>query len=86
LHYSLANEFPETYKIGKNLPDEFLDKPELFASKQLEGYLLLFEQLIANFLKDLDQLKAGLSWAPVNHMRHQSTDNTWRRNLPAYRR
>jgi hypothetical protein len=80
LHYSLADEFPATYKIGKNFPDAFLDKPALFKYKQLEGYLLLFEQLIANFLKDLHQLKESLSWDTVQHMQYKSTENDWRRN------
>jgi hypothetical protein len=80
LHYSLANEFPATYKIGKNLPDEFVAKPEFFASKQLEGYLLLFEQLIANFLNDLYQLKETLSWQSIQHIEHTSIGNDWRRD------
>lgn len=80
LYYALADEFPATYKIGKNLPDSFLDKPELYRSKQLEGYLLLFEQLIANLLKDLDQLKASLSWNTVTHLQFTSTANDWRRS------
>jgi len=80
LHYALADEFPATYKIGKNLPDNYLDKPELYKSKQLEGYLLLFEQLIANFLKDLNQLKESLSWQTVQHLQFKSSGNAWRRN------
>lgn len=80
LHYSLADEFPATYKIGRNFPDAYLDQPGLFRSKQLEGYLLLFEQLIANFLKDLHQLKESLSWDTVQHMQYKSTENDWRRN------
>ncbi len=79
VHYSIANEFPATYKVGKNFPDKFLNRPELFTSKQLEGYLLLFDQVIANFLKDLYQLKLTLSWNTVQHINHVSTDNEWRR-------
>lgn len=80
MHYALADEFPATYKIGRNLPDNYLNKPELYKSKQLEGYLLLFEQLIANFLKDLDQLKGSLSWEPVSHLQYKSSGNDWRRS------
>lgn len=80
IHYALANEFPATYKIGKNFPDDYLDNPKYFTSKQLEGYLLLFDQLIANFLTDLDQFKHTLSWNPIQHIQHTSTDNTWRRD------
>jgi len=80
VHYSIADEFPATYKIGKNLPDDYLGKPELFQSKQLEGYLLLFEQLVANFLKDLHQLKESLSWNTVQHLQYKSSGNGWRRD------
>ena len=79
LHYSIADEFPATYKIGKNFPDDFTKQPEFYASKQLEGYLMLFEQLIANFLTDLHELKNTLSWKDVDHLQHSSTNNAWRR-------
>ncbi len=79
LHYSLADEFPATYKIGKNLPDNYLEKPELFTSKQLEGYLLLFEQLMANFLQDIHNLKNNLSWNTIDHLHEISKNNNWRR-------
>jgi hypothetical protein len=79
LHYTIADEFPATYKIGRYFPDEYTQKPELFSSKQLEGYLLLFDQLMANFLKDLDELKDTLSWKQVQHVLHTSTNNEWRR-------
>lgn len=75
----LANDFPATYKIGRNLPDSFLDDPRYFASKQLEGYLLLFEQIMANFLKDIDQFKDMLSWKTITHFHSSSTENEWRR-------
>lgn len=80
LHYSLAEEFPATYKIGSNLPDNYLDDPQYFTSKQLEGYLLMFDQLIANFLKDIDQFRNILSWKDINQVRNASTENGWRRS------
>lgn len=80
IHYSLANEFPATYKIGKNFPDNYLDKPELFTSKQLEGYLLLFDQMMADFLNDLNNLKDTLSWKNIQHIQSTSSDNEWRRS------
>lgn len=78
-YFPLADDFPATYKIGRNLPDSFLDDPKHFASKQLEGYLLLFEQVIANFLKDIDQFKDMLSWKTLPHFHFSSTENEWRR-------
>lgn len=78
-YFPLADDFPATYKIGRNLPDSFLDDPKHFASKQLEGYLLLFEQIMANFLKDIDQFKEMLSWKAIPHFHFSSTENEWRR-------
>jgi hypothetical protein len=80
IHYSLANEFPATYKIGKNFPDKYLQDPKYFTSKQLEGYLLMFDQLIANFLKDIEQFGNTLSWNKIEHIQYTSTENQWRRN------
>lgn len=80
IHYSLANEFPATYKIGKNFPDSYIPDSKYFTSKQLEGYLLMFDQLIANFLKDLEQFKNTLSWNKIEHIQFTSTENQWRRN------
>lgn len=81
VHYTLANEFPATYHIGKNLPDAYLNDAKFFTSKQLEGYLLLFDQMIANFLKDLDALKSSLSWSNINHLEHNAESPEWRRNF-----
>ena len=80
IHYALADEFPATYKIGKNFPDNYLDDPKYFTSKQLEGYLLMFDQLIANFLKDVEQFRNVMSWNDVEHIQHTSVENQWRRN------
>jgi hypothetical protein len=80
LHYTLADEFPATYKIGKNLPDAFLNDAKYFTSKQLEGYLLHFDQIIANFLLDLDQLRQTLSWNTIAHTAFNSPSPEWRRS------
>jgi hypothetical protein len=81
LHYTLADEFPATYHIGKNLPDEYLSDTKYFTSKQLEGYLLLFDQTIANFLTDLDQLKYTTSWSNISHINFNSASPSWRRDF-----
>ncbi len=80
VHYTLADEFPSNYRIGKNFPDEYLPDPEMFAGKQLEGYLLMFDQSIANFLADLENLKQTLSWNPVDHIGHNAPAPAWRRD------
>ncbi len=82
IHYALANEFPATYKIGKNFPEDnpdYFNNSKYFPSKQLEGYLLMFDQLIANFLKDIDQFQNTMSWNEVEQVQHSSTENEWRK-------
>lgn len=52
-YYSIQNEFPQTYRLrqGEITPDM---PPERKAqAKQLKGYLLLFEQLLANYCSQL---------------------------------
>ncbi len=96
-HFTLADEFPATYKIGRNFPLEKDDDRDWANSRQLEGYLLLFDQVIANLLKDLDNLKYTLSWndihwkklydAPTDDANLDALEkanrkkNSWRRNF-----
>lgn len=52
-YYSIQNDFPATYKIGKN---EVLEKGSDLRkaqSKQLKAYLYFYEQLIADFFSQL---------------------------------
>ncbi len=61
-HYTILNEFPRVYGLGeKDLPENV--SPQRKAQvQQLEAYLTFFDQLIANYCSQLQNIKNLLSW------------------------
>ena len=60
-YYSIQNEFPRVYGIGEGgLADNASAKRKAQAL-QLKGYLLFFDQLLANYLSQLKNLRALFS-------------------------
>ena len=56
-YYSIQNTFPALYGIGKyGVPSYFLEH-EKARAKQLKAYLLFFEQIMANYLAQLGNIK-----------------------------
>ncbi len=56
-YYSIQNEFPQAYGIGySGLPKDADDERKVQA-KQLKGFLLFFEQLLANYLSQLAHVR-----------------------------
>jgi hypothetical protein len=56
-HYSIQNDFPAVYGIGQgDLPDDVSDlrKAQML---QLRGYLMFFDQLLANYLSQLQNIR-----------------------------
>jgi hypothetical protein len=61
-YYSIQNDFPEIYGIGPyGLPVE-ADLERRGQAKQLKAFLLPFEQLLANYLKQVAHLPALFSY------------------------
>ncbi|MDJ0703313.1 MAG: hypothetical protein QNJ46_08535, partial [Leptolyngbyaceae cyanobacterium MO_188.B28] len=61
-HYSIQHDFPLTYGISEDgLPDTMpaLRKAQ---AKQLKGYLVFFDQLLANYLAQLAHVRDLFSW------------------------
>lgn len=61
-HYSIQHDFPLTYGIGEaGLPAtaSVLRKAQ---AKQLKGYLVFFDQLLANYLSQLAHIRQLFSW------------------------
>lgn len=59
-YISAQNELPATYAVGENsISEDSIDKTELrkAQSKQLKGYLLFYDQIIADFFKQLANAK-----------------------------
>lgn len=60
-YLSVQYEFPETYALGENaLPDTAGNERKAQAA-QLKGYLLFFDQLLADFMQQLSEAKRLLS-------------------------
>lgn len=61
-HYSIQNDFPAVYGIGDgDLPDDVSDlrKAQMM---QLRGYLMFFDQLLANYLSQLQNIRKLFSF------------------------
>ena len=52
-YYSIQNEFPAVYGLKENELPSKADKKRIGQVKQLRGFLILFEQLMANHLSQL---------------------------------
>ncbi|WP_215225668.1 hypothetical protein [Echinicola shivajiensis] len=58
---SIQHDFPETYGLSdKGLPQNLGEKREVLA-RQLKGYLLFFDQILASYFKHLEKIKELLS-------------------------
>lgn len=57
-YYSIQNDFPLVYGVGEEgmLP-QVESRPQEFQVKQLKAYLIVFEQLIANYLAQLAHVR-----------------------------
>lgn len=56
-YYSIQNEFPLTYGIGKSGLPRSASAERKAQAQQLKGFLLFFEQLLANYLAQLAHIK-----------------------------
>lgn len=61
-YYPIQNELPETYYTGPNLVPKSGSNLRKAQSNQLKGYLLFFEQILANYLSQLNHVKDLFSW------------------------
>lgn len=69
-YYSIQNHFPAIYGVG---PEGLPNKPTVerkAEANQLKGYLMIFEQFMANYLSQLSHFKELLSI-------HKRLDNTY---------
>lgn len=65
-YYSIQNEFPLVYGIGEDgLPPVSKGKPDEAQARQLKGFLMVFDQLLANYLAQLANAKDLFSMNPT---------------------
>ena len=62
-HYSIHHDFPLTYGIGEEgLPTSGVTVKRQSQAKQLKGYLVFFDQVLANYLAQLAHVRDLFSW------------------------
>ncbi len=67
-YVSVQEELPRVYGVGNNVPPISGTPPERLAqSRQLQGFLLLFDQLMGNYLAQLSQVGSLFSYTPQQH-------------------
>lgn len=71
-YYSIQNTFPEIYKVGYEATNDNSSNHQIALSRQLKGYLSLFDQVLANQFSQLGNVykllsfKNSLSADPAN--------------------
>ncbi len=66
-HYSIQNDLPQVYGVKEGgIPDSASDKRKAQAL-QLKGFLLFFDQLFANYLAQLSQIRQLFSFRNGNN-------------------
>ena len=61
-HYSIQHDFPLTYGIGEDGLPETATLLRKAQARQLKGYLVFFDQLLANYLAQLAHVRDLFSW------------------------
>lgn len=62
-YYTIQEDFPATYGVGSKGIPGLVTEERKAQSKQLRAYLLLFDQLIANYIAQLYHVKALFSFS-----------------------
>ncbi|MEK7254832.1 MAG: hypothetical protein AAB316_08810, partial [Bacteroidota bacterium] len=60
-YFSIQNDFPRVYGIGEGGLAEFEPNTRKAQALQLKGYLLFFDQLLANYLAQLNQFREAFA-------------------------
>lgn len=61
-HYSIHHDFPLTYGVGEDGLPETAPPLRKAQAKQLKGYLIFFDQVLANYLAQLANVRELFSW------------------------
>ena len=61
-YYPAQNDLPATYKVGQRTVRKSASNLRKAQSRQLKAFLLFFEQILANYLSQLDHFKELFSW------------------------
>lgn len=61
-HYPIQNDLPATYMVGDYRVPESETVLRKAQSRQLKGYLMFFEQILANYLSQLGHVRELFNW------------------------
>ena len=67
-YYSIQNEFPKAYALGQEGISDSETTERKAQRLQLKSYLIFFEQLLADFLAQLNSTKDLLSWRTQSNL------------------
>ncbi len=62
-HYSIHHDFPLTYGVGEEGLPETATPLRKAQARQLKGYLIFFDQVLANYLAQLANVRSLFSWS-----------------------
>lgn len=76
-HYSIQHDFPLTYGISEEGLPETASALRQAQARQLKGYLVFFDQLLANYFAQLAHVRDLFSWE-VDEAKRQQNDHVTR--------
>jgi hypothetical protein len=89
-YYSIQNTFPEIYAVGANAINSNASDFQIAQSRQLKGYLTLFDQILANQFSQLANVhqlfsfKNGLCGAPSEMQSFYASKSQYEKNHTQY--
>jgi len=89
-YYSIQNCFPEIFAVGANAVTSNATDFQIARSRQLKGYLTLFDQLLANQFSQLANIgrlfsfKNSMTGAPAEVERFYATKDDFEKHHPEY--
>lgn len=83
-YYSVQNTFPDSYGIGLNSLSSDAPQPRVACARQLKGYLLVFDQLLANQFSQLAHVPELFSFAPPAPLRATEAPDTAGLSYPPF--
>lgn len=71
-YYSIQNTFPDNYGVGYNSLQSEFPQPRVASARQLKGYLMVYDQLLANQFSQLAHAGELFSFPQQHHARARS--------------
>jgi hypothetical protein len=76
-YYSIHHEFPQTYGISQEGLPETASALRKAQARQLKGYLIFFDQILANYLAQLSHIRDLFSWESETERQSQGKQRSY---------